>query len=390
MGLLTWMTLLTLASGSGAGERMYVQNNWQFITLDPLSGVVLDVKPLSPLILNRGLVYDDGSLFFLDQNVGIERDRLMELNIASGRTRIVGPTGYSLLQSGALARDPTTGQFYVTFAERIFELDKETGAIQFVTSIKVPSAFVYIDVIAFDSRGVAFGLAGPSGISPRYHVYRVDLETGALTHVGGLDIGLGFFRTIAFDSADELWGLFTPWAAPQDHKLYKINLQSLTLTEPFPLPQGAMGIAFGPAPRVTTYCTAKTNSAGCAPSIEWSGYPSSSASFGFEVTCSKVLNNSIGVFLLGTGGRASTPFQGGILCLGGPWVSSQPVFAGGTPPPASDCSGMWSIDLNTLIYWAFPVSSGSIVNGQWWGRDPGLAPPDSAQLSDALEVVVMP
>jgi len=389
MGLLSWMALLTLGTGGGA-DRMYVQNNWQFITLDPSSGAVLDVKPLSPLILNRGLVYDAGRLYFLDQNVEIDRDRLMELDLATGRARVVGPTGYSFGEGGALARDPTTGQFYVTFGERIFRMDKNTGAIEFVTAIKVPSAFVYIEVIAIDSHGVAFGLAWPSGLNPRYQVYQIDLQTGALTHLGGLDIGLGFFRTIAFDSTDGLWGLFTFWANPQVHKLYKIDLQNLTLAESFPLPQGAMGIAFGPAPQVTTYCTAKTNSAGCAPRLTWSGHPSSSASFGFEITCAEVLNNSVGMFLLGTGGRASTPFQGGTLCLGAPWISSEPVSAGGTPPPSIDCSGVWSIDLNSLIYWALPLSSGSIVDCQWWGRDAGLAPPNAAQLSDALEVVLMP
>jgi len=366
---------------------MYVQNNSSFFTLDPFTGEVLDEKPLWPLIENRGLVYDGGNLYFFDQNIFIQRDRLMKLNPATGRTEEVGPTGYSINQTGTFTKDPTTSQFYLTFADRVFTMDKSTGRITFLTALKVGIPPAWIDQLAIDSQGRAFGTSQPGALHPRNRLYRVDLQTGALTELGSLDEGLGVFRTIAFDRTDVLWGTYTHFSNPFVHTLYTIDTQTLKLSQPFALPNGAVGIAFGPAPRTTPYCTAKTNSAGCTPTVDCAGYPSASASFGFTVNCSQVLNQSVGTCLVSASGRARIPFLGGTLCVAAPWTSSQPVHAGGSIPPVVDCSGTWSIDLNSHLYFGRPLSAGSVIDCQWWGRELGLA---SAQLSDALEVVMMP
>ncbi len=389
MNLLAVILLLAAPLQWGStNERMYVQNNWQFITLDPATGAVLDTKPLQPLIANRGLIYDEGRLFFLDQNVLIVRDQLFELHPATGRAIVAGVTGHSYDYAAVgFAKDPSTGKFYVTFAYGIFELDKDTGAITYLARMNPEEP---ISRIAIDSGGKAYGVTDPSSLFLRNRLFQMDVQTGELTLVGPLDVGLGFFRAIAFDASDQLWGLYTKASNPFQHTLYKIDIASLSVTEAFPLPQGASGIAFGPAPSVTSYCAPKTNSAGCLPRIDWKGHPSVDAHMGFQVTCSSLRDQSTGMLLVGTGGRASLPFQGGVLCVAQPWTSTPPVFGGAFEPASPSCGGVWSVDLNTWLYGQSPVAAGTVLNGQWWGRDPGMQPPDSAQLSDALEITLMP
>ena len=148
-----------------------------------------------------------------------------------------------------------------------------------------------------------------------------------------------------------------------------------------------------PAP--VTYCTAKLNSLGCLPTIAGIGEPSASSGSGFLVTGSNVRNNKAGLLLYSVMGRAANPFQGGFLCLA-PQVKRTPVvFAGGTPPPVQDCSGVFAIDMNAFAVGALggsPVAlltqPGTVVRSQWWGRDQGFAAPANTTLSDGLEYQV--
>ncbi|MCC6406492.1 MAG: hypothetical protein IT453_04965 [Planctomycetes bacterium] len=145
----------------------------------------------------------------------------------------------------------------------------------------------------------------------------------------------------------------------------------------------------------TTYCTAKTNSQGCAPSISSTGTPSSSAGSGFVVHGWAVLNNKPALLFYGIHGPSGAPFQGGILCVAAPIKRTPLVNSGGTPPPATDCSGHLSIDMN-----AFAVGSlggtplpeltvpGTVVHTQWWSRDPGFTPPNNTSLSNGLSYTI--
>jgi hypothetical protein len=151
------------------------------------------------------------------------------------------------------------------------------------------------------------------------------------------------------------------------------------------------------APEPVVYCTAKTNSLGCTPSIAGFGRPSASAASGFVIESTQMRNNKVGVLLYSNGGRAATPFSGGILCVGGAIRRVNGLASGGTPLPANDCSGVFSVDLNafrTGILGGNPSPFlsviGTTVNSQFWGRDPGFAAPFNAQLSDGLEHIVGP
>lgn len=144
-----------------------------------------------------------------------------------------------------------------------------------------------------------------------------------------------------------------------------------------------------------TYCTAK--SASCTPSLGFTGTSSAAATSGFTVTANQVRNNKAGLFLYGVTGAASTPFGGGLLCVAAPISRSPTQNSGGTPPPANDCSGTYSLDFNAFASGSLggnPLPAllvpGTAVHVQAWGRDPAFTPPDNIALSNGLRYVVLP
>lgn len=140
------------------------------------------------------------------------------------------------------------------------------------------------------------------------------------------------------------------------------------------------------------YCTAKVNSLGCMPLVTSSGVPSATSGSGFDISCSNVRNVKVGLLLYGTSGHAAIPFQGGTLCLSSPIRRTPSTNSGGTLLPAADCSGVWQIDFNAFVVGALggnPAAAlsvpGTAVDAQWWGRDPGFAPPNNSALSAGIE-----
>jgi hypothetical protein len=151
---------------------------------------------------------------------------------------------------------------------------------------------------------------------------------------------------------------------------------------------------FGAGAVPATYCTPKVNSLGCSPVIGSTGVPSASASAGFVIRASNVINNKQGLLFYGVGGPASLFFQGGTLCMSPPIKRTSSVNSGGNPPP-NDCSGIFQIDMNAFAAGALggnplPALSvpGTLIDAQWWGRDPGFSAPDNTTLSNGLQYIV--
>jgi hypothetical protein len=149
--------------------------------------------------------------------------------------------------------------------------------------------------------------------------------------------------------------------------------------------------------RLGRYCTAKVNSLGCPPAIASAGSPSATAGSGFTVSASNVRNQKSGLLFYGINGRAAAPFQNGTLCVAPPVRRTLGTNSGGNPQPANDCSGVYAIDMNAFALSSGPPVplpelqvAGTIVDCQWWGRDPGFVAPNNTTLSDALEYVVGP
>ena len=136
------------------------------------------------------------------------------------------------------------------------------------------------------------------------------------------------------------------------------------------------------------YCTGKLNSAGCTPNI---------GTIGFAASATNLRNNVNGLMLYGNAGRASIPFANGTLCIASPRLRGTPLNSGGSNPPIVDCSGVFQVELHAfrdslLASWptSFLSVPGTLVDFQFWARDPGFAPPNNAQLSNAIELELAP
>jgi hypothetical protein len=146
---------------------------------------------------------------------------------------------------------------------------------------------------------------------------------------------------------------------------------------------------------IVTYCTAKPNSLGCIPAIGWNGAPSASAGKGFTVSASNVRNQRVGLLMYSLNGQAAAPFLGGTLCLIPSIQRTNASSSGGSLLPANNCSGLYTIDFNAFAAGTFGANPapalqvpGTSVDVQWFGRDPGFAPPNSTTLSDGLHFVM--
>ncbi|MBK8177586.1 MAG: hypothetical protein IPK67_01490 [Planctomycetes bacterium] len=160
----------------------------------------------------------------------------------------------------------------------------------------------------------------------------------------------------------------------------------------------SMEVDYGtPCPLPTTYCTPKTNSLGCTPTLSSNGTPSATAPSGMTLFAGNVRNQKPGLLLYSTTGRAATAFGGGLLCLQLPVRRSIVLNSGGSALPASDCSGVYAIDMNSFGRGALgghPLASlsvpGTVVDCQFWGVDPGFPSPNAVTLSEGIEFVVCP
>jgi hypothetical protein len=213
-----------------------------------------------------------------------------------------------------------------------------------------------------------------------------------------IDRALGKHVLMAVGDSAPLGGLIA--ALPGGVSLTRTTRAGVVVDSPLaPVGGGSSHILFDLCvpPAASSYCTAKLNSAGCVPRISGTGIASASAPGGFLVEGEDFLNSKVGSLLYSVAGSAQTPFGGGFLCLRLPVKRTLPSFSGGTPPPVFDCTGTYSMDMNAFaanLLGGNPSqaisSPGATVYCQWWGRDPGFAPPHAVQLSAGLEYHVVP
>jgi hypothetical protein len=274
--------------------------------------------------------------------------------------------------------------------------DAGTGQVTMLPIIA--PTLVGITAMAINGSGVAYVATTPG---PKLH--QVDLATGLSSYLGGMAVPTSLATDLAFDTSGLLWASLFDVGNGADTGLYTIHPTSYAATRVIALPSPYTGIAFGKKTLAQPYCAPKTSSLSCVPILSADGFASPTAKLGFTVSATDLNNNRTGLLFYGSGARTSTPFQGGLLCLAPPISRSPAANTGGTPTPALDCSGTWSIDYNAMIWakyganqsadLAAPIAfliPGTTIRCQWWGRDPGFAAPNNSMLSDGLEFVLSP
>ncbi|MBK8180398.1 MAG: hypothetical protein IPK67_16195 [Planctomycetes bacterium] len=219
-----------------------------------------------------------------------------------------------------------------------------------------------------------------------------DKTTGVLTGNGGWSVTYGSTAGTAAVPVNIMGGMDIYENDPLNlGKLSFICLHQNTVAE-----INALDLGKFTNPPSTVYCTAKTNSLGCVPTIGSSGVSSATNAGPFVITASSVINNKPGLFLYSNGGQAAVPFFGGLRCVGTPVRRSVPMNSLGNPPP-NDCSGAYTMDWNAFSVGAlggtpqaYLQGVGNVIQVQAWGRDNGFPAGFNATLSDGLEYTVGP
>lgn len=139
---------------------------------------------------------------------------------------------------------------------------------------------------------------------------------------------------------------------------------------------------------ISTYCTAKTNSLGCLPSIGSIGLPSQSGMDNFYVTASNVLNNKLGMMLWSLA-PANNPFGGGTLCLLQPIVRTPAQNSGGSTS-GTDCTGTYSYHFSQSYMIQQLLAANTTIYAQYWSRDPGFVIPNNIGLTNGLRFTICP
>jgi hypothetical protein len=307
---------------------------------------------------------------------------LYTIDVDTGVASLVAATGLPTV--GDIAFDPTSDVLYGLTRNSPYNLYRINPATGTSTLVGSTGAFARTG-LACSATGQLFA-AELNG-----RLWQVDKTTAAATLVGGTG-GMSVVEDATFNSAGELF--FTDFNGSINRvDLLTGNNVAVGNTG---LGNGLLGIVEEPnaCPTPVAYCTAKTNSLGCTPAIGATGTPSASAGSGFVITCTNVLNNKSGILFYGVSGQATIPFQGGTLCVKSPNKRTPGINSGGNPPP-NDCSGNYTFDMNLFAVGGLGgtplpalTTPGTVVDCQFWGRDPGFVAPNNTTLSNGLEYTI--
>jgi len=152
-----------------------------------------------------------------------------------------------------------------------------------------------------------------------------------------------------------------------------------------PIRSGAAYVHVLDVPAVP-YCTGKTNSVGCVPTVSSSGSPTFTGVDDFSVGASGALPSTPGLFFFGSQGPLSVPFFEGTLCVAPPLARTTLQLSSAGP----GCSPTFSFAVGQPLMVAYGLYPGQTVHGQYWMRDPNQVDGTGVGLSNALEFSIQP
>jgi hypothetical protein len=197
------------------------------------------------------------------------------------------------------------------------------------------------------------------------------------------------YYTVA-DMAGDYNGSFAPVLLADDHFDLLPGYDSVYIHPQYAPGVSALQICRFEPP--VTYCTAKVNSQGCQAHISASGNISASPTnwSHFILEATEVIADAPGVFFFGQD-RDLTPFLGGFLCVKSPTVS---VAALAGSSSTGTCTGTLSLDFSAYLAspasWQYHIFAGTILDGQFWYRDPHDPQGFGSATSNAIEFAVTP
>lgn len=144
---------------------------------------------------------------------------------------------------------------------------------------------------------------------------------------------------------------------------------------------GRLRLHLGGTAAPTLYCTAKVNSAGCTPTLAYSGAASMSLGFGIQIVAQNVLPGMPGILIWAKTPNA-LPFMGGTLCVGSPLTRTGAQVSGTISGPP--CPGQYLFLFNEAYMNANGLNAGQDVYAQYWSRDTGFIAPNNVGLTAGL------
>jgi hypothetical protein len=152
--------------------------------------------------------------------------------------------------------------------------------------------------------------------------------------------------------------------------------------------QGARWSGWTGALPPVPYCSPKSNSLGCIPTLTAQGEASLGGADDFHLLATNLRNQQFGaLFWSATADHA--PYGGAYRCVGTPSFRTVHQLASGSLPPVQDCTGSLDVflDHTTLLTMG---GAGAQFYAQIWSRDPGHPDGTNVGLTSAMCVTITP